>query len=290
LGYALGAVIAQEFNDRIYPIAFHSRSLLPAKKNYDTHNKELATIIFGFKCGCPLFLGATHPIEVCTNHKNLQYFCQPQKITGCQAHWIEYLQDFNYKLTHILGHTNTVVDLLSWRKDLNKEVNTDKPCILLDNTLFLTPEPMIWKLFLKDNIEKRRAVLCEIHDSPTGGHPGISNTWELMKQSYNRPRLWEFVEEYVKGCSKCQESKTNLPHKKAPLQRFDMHVEQGPFQYMSMDLITDLPLSDGFDSIFSIVDQGCLKATKFVPCLKKINGTESACLYMKHILLFFGLP
>jgi hypothetical protein len=98
------------------------------------------------------------------------------------------------------------------------------------------------------------------------------------------------VEEYVKGCSKCQESKTNLPHKKAPLQRFDTHVEQGPFQYVSMDLITDLPLSDGFDSIFSIVDQGYSKATRFIPCLKTIDGTESACLYMKHILPFFGLP
>jgi Chromo (CHRromatin Organisation MOdifier) domain len=57
-----------------------------------------------------------------------------------------------------------------------------------------------------------------------------------------------------------------------------------------MDLITDLPLSDSFDSIFLIVDQGCLKATRFIPCLKTIDGTESTCLYMKHILPFFGLP
>jgi RNase H-like domain found in reverse transcriptase/Reverse transcriptase (RNA-dependent DNA polymerase) len=85
LGYALGAVISQEFDDGIYPIAFHSRSLLPAEKNYDTHDKELAAVLFGFKCGRPLFLGTAHPIEVYTNHKNLQYFCQPQKITGQQA-------------------------------------------------------------------------------------------------------------------------------------------------------------------------------------------------------------
>jgi len=50
-GYALGVVIAQEFKDGIHPIAFHSRSLLPAEKNYDAHNKELAGVIFGFKCG-----------------------------------------------------------------------------------------------------------------------------------------------------------------------------------------------------------------------------------------------
>jgi len=81
-GYTLGVVIAQEFKDGIHPIAFHSRSLLPAEKNYNAHDKELAAVIFGFKCGRLLFLGATHAICVCTDHKNLQYFCNPHKITG----------------------------------------------------------------------------------------------------------------------------------------------------------------------------------------------------------------
>jgi hypothetical protein len=96
---------------------------------------------------------------------------------GHQARWIEYLQDFDYKLTHVPGHMNTVADLLSRRKDLNKEVNTDEPCILLDDTLFSNLEPTIRKLFLHDDIEKRRAVLREIHDSPAGGHPGILNCY-----------------------------------------------------------------------------------------------------------------
>ena len=76
-GYALGVVIAQEFEDGIHPIAFHSRSLLPAEKNYNAHDKELAAVIFGFKCGHPLFLGATHTIHIHTDHKNLQYFHDP---------------------------------------------------------------------------------------------------------------------------------------------------------------------------------------------------------------------
>jgi hypothetical protein len=81
-GYALGAVISQEFKDGIHPIAFHSQSLQPAEKNYDAHDKELMAVIFRFKCGCPLFLGAQHTIEVKSDHKNLQYFREPQKVTG----------------------------------------------------------------------------------------------------------------------------------------------------------------------------------------------------------------
>jgi hypothetical protein len=147
-GYALGAVISQEFEDGIHPIAFHSQSLQPAEKNYDAHDKELTTVIFGFKCGCPLFLGAQHTIKVKSDHKNLQYFREPQKVTGQQACWIQFLQDFNYSLTHIPGHTNTIADLLSQRKDLNKGVNTEEPCILLPDSLFSK------KIFLEDNLEK----------------------------------------------------------------------------------------------------------------------------------------
>jgi len=290
-GYALGVVIAQEFEDGIHPIAFHSRSLLPAEKNYDAHDKELAAVIFGFKSGRPLFLGATHAIRVRTDHKNLQYFRDPRKITGRQARWIEFLQDFDYTLEHIPGSTNTVADLLSRRKDLNKGVDSNEPRILLPDHLFAPTNPIeVHKIFLEDDPDLRRDILQTLHDSPAAGHPGISNTWELVREQYEGPRLREFVEQYVKGCARCQESKTNVHRSKAPLQRFDTPVEEGPFQYVSMDLITDLPKSQGFDSILTIVDQGCSKAAKFIPCIKTIDGTGVALEYLKHLVPWFGLP
>ena len=283
-GYALGAVLMQEFEDGLHPVAFHSCSLLPAEKNYDAYDKELAGIVFGFKCSRPFLLGAKHVVKVCTDHKNLQYFREPQKITGRQARWIEFLQDFDYQLEHISGSSNTITDLLSHRKDLNKGVDSDQPRVLLSPTLFAR------KIFLKNDMEERRHILRQIHDSPTGGHPGIANTWELVREHYEGPRLREFVEEYVKGCVKCQESKTNLPQRKAPLQRFDVPVSEGPFQYISMDLITDLPRSDGYDSILTIVDQGCSKAAKFIPCHKMIDGPGVANEYLKHLIPWFGTP
>ena len=96
--------------------------------------------------GRPFFLGAADPVEVHTDHKNLQYFQQPHKISGRQARWIEYLQDFNYTLTHIPGCNNTIADLLSRCPDLNKGVNTDEPHILLPNHLFIS------KIFLPNNL------------------------------------------------------------------------------------------------------------------------------------------
>ena len=89
---------------------------------------------------------------------------------------------------------------------------------------------------------------------------------------------------------KCQESKTNLPRRKAPLQRFNVPASEGPFQYISMDLITDLPRLDGYDSILIIVDQGCSKAAKFIPCHKTIDGSGVTNKYLKHLILWFGTP
>jgi len=57
-----------------------------------------------------------------------------------------------------------------------------------------------------------------------------------------------------------------------------------------MDLIMDLPKSQGFDPILTIVDQGCSKAAKFIPCTKTIDRTGVALEYLKHLVPWFGLP
>jgi hypothetical protein len=57
-----------------------------------------------------------------------------------------------------------------------------------------------------------------------------------------------------------------------------------------MDLITNLPVSDGYDSILTIVNQGCSKAAKFIPCSKMINGQGVANEYLKHLIPWFRLP
>ena len=50
-GYALGVVIAQEHENGIHPIAFHSQSLLDAEKNYNAHNKEMLGVIVMLQAG-----------------------------------------------------------------------------------------------------------------------------------------------------------------------------------------------------------------------------------------------
>ena len=80
------------------------------------------------------------------------------------------------------------------------------------------------------------------------------------------------------------ENQSKCPSNKSPLQYFNTNIKDEPFQHVLMDLITDLPKLDGFDSILTIVDQGCLKAAKFIPCPKMIDRPGVANKYLKHLV------
>ena len=49
-----------------------------------------------------------------------------------------------------------------------------------------------------------------------------------------------------------------------------------PFAYCSMDLITDLPPTDGYDSILVMVDQGLSKGVILLPCNKTLTFEGTA--------------
>ena len=62
-GYGVGSVFAQkDSDDNEHPIAFVSRSLAPAKKNYSQLDKEALAIIFAVKCFHQYLFGRTFVI------------------------------------------------------------------------------------------------------------------------------------------------------------------------------------------------------------------------------------
>jgi Integrase zinc binding domain len=121
------------------------------------------------------------------------------------------------------------------------------------------------------------------------GHPGISKTLDLLIRDYWWPTVKEFITSYVKGCATCQSNKANTTQPKAPPFPIAPTAEVTPFEIVTMDLITDLPLSDGFNSIFTITDHNFTKATIFIPCNKTINALNAAQLYTKHVFPYYGV-
>ena len=88
----------------------------------------------------------------------------------------------------------------------------------------------------------------------------------------------------------CQQNKNFTHWPNLPLYWIPPLQTTHPFKQVAMDLITDLPLSQGFDSILTIVDHRCSRAALFIPCLKTITGEGVAKLYLDHIFPWFRTP
>jgi len=74
--YALAVIISMQTSEgKLHLITFHSHTFTSAKLNYNVHNKELMAIFKAFKCWRYYIEGSASPIDVVTDHKNLEYFC-----------------------------------------------------------------------------------------------------------------------------------------------------------------------------------------------------------------------
>ena len=135
-----------------------------------------------------------------------------------------------------------------------------------------------------------RLLIHAHHDSPVYGHPGINKTNQLLSRRYWWPNMRRDVMEYMKGCADCQRNKINTRPTKAPLQPIFPQREAMLFETVTLDFITKLPVSQGYDSILTIMDHDCSKAAIFMPCKEAMMAEEMAGLIIQHIFPRFGLP
>jgi len=56
-----------------------------------------------------------------------------------------------------------------------------------------------------------------------------------------------------------------------------------------MDFITDLPKSEGYNTILVVIDRQT-KMSHFIPCSKDIDARQFANLFMREIVRLHGLP
>ena len=98
------------------------------------------------------------------------------------------------------------------------------------------------------------------------------------------------VIDYVKGCANCQQNNINNQLRKATLSPLFAKPEVLPFEMVAMDFIVKLLLSNGYNSILTITNHNCTKATILIPCNKSITAEGVAKLYLEHVFQHVGLP
>lgn len=136
--FASGGVLSQEGGDGLHhPCAFLSKSFNAAERNYEIYDRELLAIIRCLAEWKHYLEGSGHPVEIWSDHLNLTYFKQPQRLTPRQARWSLYLSQFDFVLKHVPGKLLGRADALSQRVDLNPGESEDKTQTLLPTHLFV---------------------------------------------------------------------------------------------------------------------------------------------------------
>ena len=114
--YALAAILFIMTKDNeIHPVAFHSQMFSTLELNYDIHDKELLAIFEAFKIWWHYLEGSASPIDVVTDHKNLEYSSTTKILMRRQARWLEYLSQFNLVIHFCSRHLGTKPDALTRR-------------------------------------------------------------------------------------------------------------------------------------------------------------------------------
>ena len=115
--YAIGATLQQDQGNGLQPIAYRSRKLTPAERNWDTREKEF----FALVDAClhwRHYLHSDQPFRLLSDHDSLKYHKTMPHLSGRLARWIEKMAEFDYVIEHIPGVKNVTADALSRRPDL----------------------------------------------------------------------------------------------------------------------------------------------------------------------------
>jgi transposase InsO family protein len=129
----LSAVLLQHRADsEWHPVAYFSKTMAPAERNYEIHDKELLAIVRALDEWRPELEGLQREdrFDILTDHQALEYFMSSKKLNSRQARWSLSLSRFHFRIRYRPGKQNLLADVLS-RKD--------RPCIDEGRTLTLLP-------------------------------------------------------------------------------------------------------------------------------------------------------
>jgi transposase InsO family protein len=112
-GVSIGAVLSQEQEGKERVIAYGSRVLSRAERNYCVTRQELLAVVYFLKAYRQFLTGK--PFLVRTDHSALQWLRRTPEPIGQQARWLETMEEFQFEVKHRAGTAHRNADALSRR-------------------------------------------------------------------------------------------------------------------------------------------------------------------------------
>ena len=323
--FAVGAILSQEFDGQLHPIAYLSKGLTKSQKNYQIYDKELLAIKEALAQWRHYLEGARHQFIVYTDHKNLTFPRKPEMLSQRQIRWYEFLSRFDFKLIYRSGKKSGKPDLLSRRSDhlfanlckiscchtdltdsknhslinsilsslkndefYNKIKSSITSNTYINNKYFIDDEGFLLFNNLIYVPSSLRTLVLELHhDSITAGHFGVNKTLELISRNFWWPKLSLDVKNFIKSCEVCCRAK--IPRHKPYGLLSPLPTPDRAWSDISMDFIVDLPKSKDMTTIMVVIDR-LTKMAHFIPFRCLPTASIAADAFISNIFKFHGFP
>ncbi|GFU95480.1 hypothetical protein TNCV_4788151 [Trichonephila clavipes] len=294
-GYGIGAVLVQIQNNVEKVIAYASRTLTKAEKNYSTTERECLAIVWATNKFRPYIFGKH--FTVVTDHHSLCWLMNLKDPSGRLARWALRLQEHDFDVKYKTGKKHSDADALS-RNPVEEETETPDKFLAVTTSMNLAMEQKkdqdLAKLKLLSNSSKneefrfidgilcrknfdpdgklwlpvipkhlRADILRHFHDAPTAGHLGFAKTYDRIRKRFYWPGMYRNVVRYVMHCRECQRRKS-VPQR-PPGRLVPIPPATAPFHRIGIDLLGRFP-KHGAPRVI-ITDRGAVFRSRLVSSL-----------------------
>ncbi|GFU55456.1 hypothetical protein TNCV_2812721 [Trichonephila clavipes] len=318
-GYGIGAFLVQIQNNVEKVIAYASRTLTKAEKNYSTTERECLAIVWATNKFRPYIFGKH--FTVVTDHHSLCWLMNLKDPSGRLARWALRLQEHDFDVKYKTGKKHSDAGRSFEKSSGRGNGNTRQifsshdeyePCDgtekdqdlaklkLLSNSSkneefrFIDgilcrknfdPDGKLWLPVIPKHL--RADILRHFHDAPTAGHLGFAKTYDRIRKRFYWPGMYRNVVRYVMHCRECQRRKS-VPQR-PPGRLVPIPPATVPFHRIGIDLLGRFPKSaHGNKWIIVCTDYSTRYAiTKALPTAEV---DEIAKFLLEEIVLRHGAP
>jgi len=142
------------------------------------------------------------------------------------------------------------------------------------------------RYWVPDSDELRTKLVQVIHDSLICGHPGREGTMAILMRQFFWPGMAQSVRRFVRNCDSCGRNKAWRDRRQGFLK--PLPIPDRLWREISIDFITQLPVSNGFMNILVITDR-LGKGAIFEPC-DDMTAEAVALTFIRIFYRHHGLP
>jgi hypothetical protein len=308
-GRGIGAVLMQKKQ----PIAYFSKALSDGNLAKSVYEKELMALVLCIQHWRHYLLGK--PFIVHTDHKSLKHFLQQRLTSPDQQCWLAKLLGYQFEVKYKPGLDNKAADALSrCHGDVELQSMVSYPTWTGGKSLLeeVAADPLVQKLKTevqskgKQGFEVKQGVLLyqgrlvispsspsipllleEFHNTPMGGHSGFLRTYRRIADNIYWVGMQKRIRDYVRACDTCQRQKYAATSPGGLLQ--PLPIPNAIWEDLSLDFITGLPKSKGYDAVLVVVDR-LSKYGHFILLKHPYTAKSVAEIFMKEIVRLHGIP